>query len=69
MLLLGAQKYLEVHVSIFLEPHRMRNKVFTCTDPLNRVQKPENKRAAPEGYIYSGTKYTFLERRVHFSVF
>jgi hypothetical protein len=36
------------------------------------IQKPGNEnseRAVPEGYIYSGTKYTFLERRVHFSVF
>jgi hypothetical protein len=35
VLLLGAQKYPEVPVQLFLEPHCRENKVFTCTDPLH----------------------------------
>ena len=35
VLLLGAQKYPEVPVQPFLEPHCMENKVFTCTDALH----------------------------------
>jgi hypothetical protein len=33
------------------------------------IQKPENERAVPAGYIFSGSRYTRPERRVQFPVF